>query len=308
MSLNEFNPILWADTLLPALRANLVFGNLFNDNYEGTISRMGDTVRINAIGDITISSYSKDTDLAAPQSLTDAQTSLVISQAKYYNFIIDDVDMAQNHPTVMAEAMSWAAYDLALQIDNYLAGFYVDAVGQISGTPAYPVYTAVGASAATTGTVFDQLIQVSQKLSEQKVPKIGRWCVIPPWVSTLLLMDPRFTSYNTPEANAQITNAALDAAQGLSNDAYRGRILGMDIYESVNAPHISGSIGVGGGTPAVDVVLASHTMAFTKAIGLTKTEAYRPPLRFGDAVKGLTLYGAKTVRPYAAVAATFTHP
>jgi len=82
----------------------------------------------------------------------------------------------------------------------------------------------------------------------------------------------------------------------------------MDIYESVNAPHISGSIGVGGGTPAVDVVLASHTMAFTKAIGLTKTEAYRPPLRFGDAVKGLTLYGAKTVRPYAAVAATFTHP
>ncbi len=28
MSLNEFNPILWADTLLPALRANLVFGNL----------------------------------------------------------------------------------------------------------------------------------------------------------------------------------------------------------------------------------------------------------------------------------------
>ncbi len=279
MSLNEFNPILWADTLLPALRANLVFGNLFNDNYEGTISSMGDTVRINAIGEITISSYSKDTDLAAPQSLTDAQTSLVISQAKYYNFIIDDVDMAQNHPTVMAEAMSWAAYDLALGIDNYLAGFYVDALGQITATPVYPVYTAVGAGLGTsTSTAFDQLIQVSQKLSEQKVPKIGRWCVIPPWITTLLLMDPRFTSYNTPEANAQITNAALDAAQGLSN---------------------AGS---------VDIVLASHTMAFTKALGLNKTEAYRPPLRFGDAVKGLTLYGAKTVRPQAAVACTFTHP
>jgi len=306
MSLNEFNPILWADTLLPALRANLVFGNLFNDNYEGTISRMGDTVRINAIGDITISSYSKDTDLAAPQSLTDAQTSLVISQAKYYNFIIDDVDMAQNHPKVMTEAMSWAAYDLALGIDNYLAGFYVDAATQISGTPAYPVYTQVGASAGTTGTAYDQLVQVSQKLSEQKVPKIGRWCVIPPWITTLLLMDPRFTSFNTAEANAKITNAALDAAQGLSNDAYRGRILGMDVYESINDPHLSGAtVGV---TGAIDVVIASHTMAFTKAIGLTKTEAYRPPLRFGDAVKGLTLYGAKTVRPQAVVAATFTHP
>ena len=266
---------------------------------------MGDTVRINAIGDITVSNYSKDTDLAAPQSLTDAQTSLVISQAKYYNFIVDDVDMAQNHPKVMTEAMRWAAYDLALGIDNYLAGFYVDAQTQISGTPAYPVYTAVGASAGTTGTAYDQLVQVSQRLSEQKVPKIGRWCVIPPWITTLLLMDPRFTSFNTPEANSQITNASLDAAQGLSNDAYRGRILGMDVYESVNAPHISGTVGTAG---CVDVVLASHTMAYSKAIGLTKTEAYRPPLRFGDAVKGLTLYGAKTVRPQAAVAATFTHP
>src|SRR5260221_2943766 len=143
MSLNEFNPILWADTLLPALRANLVFGNLFNDNYEGTISKMGDTVRINAIGDITIGNYVKDTDIAAPQSLTDAQTALVISQAKYYNFIVDDVDMAQNHPKVMTETMSWAAYDLALSIDNYLAEFYVDAVTQTAGTPAYAVYTAV---------------------------------------------------------------------------------------------------------------------------------------------------------------------
>jgi hypothetical protein len=74
---------LWADTLLAALRKNLVYGNLFNDDYEGTISRMGDTVKINAIGDITISNYSKDTDLAAPQALTDAQTMLVINQAKY---------------------------------------------------------------------------------------------------------------------------------------------------------------------------------------------------------------------------------
>src|SRR5258707_4186618 len=205
MSLTELNPILWADTLLPALRANLVFGNLFNDNYEGTISRMGDTVRINAIGDITISNYSKDTDLAAPQSLTDAQTSLVISQAKYYNFIVDDVDQAQNHPQVMTEAMSWAAYDLALCIDQYLAGFYVDASTQSSATPAYPVYTAVGASASTTGTAYDQLVQVSHRLSERKGPKVGRWCVIPPWITTLLLMDPRFTSFNTAEANAQIT-------------------------------------------------------------------------------------------------------
>ena len=83
MSLNNFIPALWADTLLPALRANLVYGNLFNEDYQGEISRMGDTVKINSIGDVTIYNYTKDTDLNSPQALTDAQAMLTISQAKY---------------------------------------------------------------------------------------------------------------------------------------------------------------------------------------------------------------------------------
>ena len=69
MSLNNFIPQIWADTILAALRVNLVYGNLFNDDYEGQIAKMGDTVKINAIGDITINSYTKDTDLNAPQAL-----------------------------------------------------------------------------------------------------------------------------------------------------------------------------------------------------------------------------------------------
>jgi len=83
MSLQNFIPNMWGDTLLAALRADLVFGNLINRDYEGEIKSMGDTVRINGIGDITVSNYTKDTDIASPQALTDAQTVLVISQAKY---------------------------------------------------------------------------------------------------------------------------------------------------------------------------------------------------------------------------------
>jgi len=83
ISLSNFIPTLWADTILAALQKNLVFGALFNADYEGEIKQYGDSVKINAIGDITISSYTKDTDINAPQSLTDAQTMLTISQAKY---------------------------------------------------------------------------------------------------------------------------------------------------------------------------------------------------------------------------------
>lgn len=308
MSLNNFIPQLWADTLLAALRVNLVFGSLFNSDYEGQIQRQGDTVKINAIGDITVSNYSKDTDINAPQALTDAQTMLTISQAKYYNFEVDDIDQAQAHPQVMAEAMSLAGYKLALAMDNYYAGFYTDAVStNLIGSSGSPVTPAV---ATTTNigngtTVYDYLVVLGQYLTQQAVPKAGRWCVVPPWVKTYLTQDVRFTSYNTPDARLTITTGNLDAAAGKASDAYLGKIEGMDVYESLNAAHISGTVGI---TGSVDVVLAGHSMAITKAEGLNKTEAYRPPYRFADAVKGLALYGAKTVRPYALAAAYLQHP
>lgn len=308
MSLNNFIPEIWADTLLPALRANLVYGNLFNDDYEGSISRMGDTVKINSIGDISIYSYSKDTDLNSPQALTDAQAMLTVSQAKYYNFEVDDVDQAQAHPKVMGEAMSWAAYELANTMDQYYAGFYTDAYNLVgsSGSPVTPTLaTATSTGVGSGTTVYDYMVQLNQKLTENKVPKQGRWAAVPPWITTLLIQDIRFTSFNTPEARMTIMSNKLDASGGTISDGYLGKVAGMDVYESINAPHLSGTVGVAGST---DVVMCGHTMSLTKAEGLNKVEAYRPPYRFADAVKGLALYGAKTIRPYALAAGYFTHP
>lgn len=308
MSLNNFIPELWADTLLAALSKNLVFGNLLNTDYEGQIQRMGDTVKINSIGDITITNYTKDTDLNAPQALTDAQTMLTISQAKYYNFEVDDVDQAQATPSVMGEAMRWAAYRLADTMDQFYAGFYTDTITtnlyKQTTTPqtvVVPTQTNVGGGS----TVYDILVSLSQYLTQSLVPRQGRWCVVPPWCKTHLTQDIRFTSFNTPDARLTILSGKLDASAGNATDAYLGKIEGMDVYESVNAPHISGTPGI---TGSQDVVLAGHTMAITKAEGINKVEAYRPPYRFADAVKGLALYGAKTVRPYALSAAYLQMP
>jgi hypothetical protein len=306
MSLTNFIPELWSDTLLVKLFENLVFGNLFNGDYEGEITRMGDTVKINAIGDISVYNYTKDTDINPPQALTDAQMMLTITQAKYYDFEVDDVDAAQAHPTVMASAMEVAAFNMAEQMDLYYAGFYTDAVGTI-GSAGAPIVPTVPTQANVGGgtTVYDYLVQLGQLLTQQKVPKKNRWCVVPPWITTFLIQDIRFTSFNTPDARATITSGKLDAAGGSNPDAYLGKVNGMDVYESVNAIHLGGGVGVSG---SQDVILAAHPMAFTKAEGLKKTEAFRPPYRFADAVKGLALYGAKTIRPYAAAVAYLQHP
>lgn len=307
MSLDSFIPQLWGDTLLVALRNVLVYGNIVNRDWEGQIKQMGDTVRIHGIGQVTISNYVKDTDINAPQSLTDAETMLQITQAKYYNFEVDDVDAAQQHPKVMQEAMSYAAYQIANGIDSYIAGFYTDApsgssIGNSGAftTPTAPTQANVGAGT----TVYDYLVALDQYLSQNNVPYEDRWCVVPLWVTTYLSMDIRFTSFNTTQANQRLAET-VRGADGGNRPGYIGRIANMDVYQSVNAPNLGGTPGIAG---SQDVVLAGHPMALTYADGINKVEAYRPPYRFADAVKGLCLYGAKTVRPQALAVAYLQHP
>ena len=54
MAVTSFIPEVWNARLLNALRADLVYTNLFNRNYEGDIRQAGDTVHINTITDISI--------------------------------------------------------------------------------------------------------------------------------------------------------------------------------------------------------------------------------------------------------------
>lgn len=232
---------------------------------------------------------------------------LTISQAKYYNFAIDDVDQMQAHPQVMSEALRWAGYRMADTMDQYYAGFYTDAVSaNVIGSSNSPVVVSAGtaANAGAGTTAFDYIVQLNQLLTQSLVPKTGRWAVIPPWVAALLTQDVRYTGFGTQPSRATMMDGDI-GGNGGTNEAYVGRIQGMDLYESVNAPHIGGTVGASG---SQDVIYAGHSMAITKAEGLVKTEAYRPPTRFSDAVKGLCLYGAKTVRPYAVAVAYVQHP
>src|SRR5688572_31340497 len=100
MSLENFIPEVWSARLLVNLYNTLVYGNprLINTDYEGESRNMGDTVRINSIGAVTVGDYTKNTDMAAPQTLSDAQTTLTITQQKYFNFQVDDIDKFQQFP------------------------------------------------------------------------------------------------------------------------------------------------------------------------------------------------------------------
>lgn len=310
MSLNNFIPEVWSAQVLEALPAVLVFASLCNGDYEGEISKMGDTVRISGIGDITVSSYTKDTTIGSPQVLSDAQTALTISQAKFYNFAVDDVDQAQGNPAVMQAAMRWATYSLAKQADLFVAGLYTDipaanSIGS-SGSPV-TLARATNANIAAGTTLYDEIVVLAQLLTQNNVPNDGgRFLVMPAWGKTLLTQDYRFTAFNTASADKTLRTGALDPADGVPPaGGYIGMIENMAIYESNNCAHLGGTLGA---TGSQDVFIAGHRMAWTFAANVKETEAYRPPDKFSDAVKGLYLYGAKVVRPYALTAGYFQMP
>src|SRR4030043_236938 len=131
MTIANFIPAVWSANILVALRKVLVFAGLVNADYEGDITGFGDRVKINEIGEINISDYTKNSDITW-QDLDDAQKELIINQAKYFAFQIDDIDRAQAKPKLITQAMSDGAYGLKDAADAFMASKHNEA-GIVTG-------------------------------------------------------------------------------------------------------------------------------------------------------------------------------
>src|SRR5665811_2580045 len=94
MAITNFIPEIWSAQLLTSLKKSLVFAGpgVVNSNYEGEIQQSGDTVRIVSISRPTVATYTKNSTTITPETLTDAQRSLLIDQSKYFAFEVDDID------------------------------------------------------------------------------------------------------------------------------------------------------------------------------------------------------------------------
>lgn len=266
MSVATFIPELWAARLLYALEKSHVAANLVNRDYEGQIKQQGDTVHINTIGAITVNDYTRNTDITDPEILATTDQTLEITQSKYFNFQIDDVDEAQAAGDMMDTAMQRAAYALNDVSDSYLLATMA------AGADAGNIIGSSGAVALTADNVYDNIVDLSVLMDEANVPTNERALTIPPAVYGLLLKDDRFVK-------ATVSATAADVL--LRGQV--GSVAGFTVYKSNNVPDSSGTYSV----------IASVPYATTFAEQIVSTEAYRMEKRFADAVKGLHVYGAK---------------
>ncbi len=278
MSIQKFRPEIWSAQLLVALRQNLVYSAFINRDYEGEIAQAGDTVRITSIGRPTISTYTPNSTVITPEQVTDSQRTLVVDQAKFFAFAVDDVDARQAKGNVIPQAMDEAAFAAANVIDLYLSSFYtsIQTANQIG---------AVSVSRATPSQAYDNvLVPLKVKLDQANVPAQGRSVAISPDLHGLFLRDPRF-----------VANAANNISSALQTGSV-GQAAGFNILLSNQTPT----------TGSDSVVIGGNNRAITYAEQISQVEAYRPQTGFSDAVKGLFLYGAKNVRPDSLASALVT--
>jgi len=267
MGLDTFVPSIWSANLLSPLYKALVFGNVVNRDYEGEIQQYGDSVRINEIGDITVSDYTKYSALSW-QELTSAQKTLYIDQAKSFSFGVDDVDTAQSKPKVMQEAMSRAAYAIADEIDQHIAGLYTDAG------------ITIGATVLSAGIVLEWIAEAAEGLNEANASTNGRMMIVHPKQATHILLA-------LTGGGAEI-NVPKVFDNGLIANGYIGSVYGFDIMMSNNVQQSSAG---------VYQPLFFTRPAISFAGQLAKIQTVNREDHFDQGVKGLYLYGSKVVRP-----------
>ena len=340
----NFSPVIYSKQVQLAFRKASITEQITNSDYFGEIANMGDNVKIIKEPEITVKAYARGTTIT-PQDLDDEDFNLTIDKANYFAFKVDDIEEAHSHVNFQQLASDRAAYRLADQFDQdvlgYLSGFKQSALHSNADTVNDTVNGSIAVSTAGTDELLSTMkldasdftdgsgtagsasagiaiqprmpgatdatpaagdtfpltliARMARLLDQQNVDTNGRW----------LVLDPVFIEVLKDE-DSRLFNADFGGS-GLQNGLILNNVHGFKVYMSNNLPSAgTGSSFAGANsTSNFGVIVAGHESAVATAEQINKTETYRDPDSFADIVRGMHLYGRKTLRPAAIVTARY---
>lgn len=274
MSVKNFIPTIWNEHILREVERRNVFVPDCNREYEGNIKHMGDSVRILSQGDPTLKTYNGGT-IDAPEELDTSAITMIIDQAKYFNFQVEDVDAAQAVKGILERAIKRASAKIAKDHDLFISKMVLDPqVKKLYGTA--PTLVATGATSGQVN-VLDALDYAVQLMRENDIDGDDLVVVVSPRFANLFKK-----AYTTKDTD----NSEMLRNHLLAN--YNGVAVKWSNNVSVSTTTNAGD---------TDNIMIRTKNAIAFANQLTKTEAFRPDNAFADAVKGLDVYGGKIVYP-----------
>lgn len=265
-----FIPEIWSQKLNTMLEKDCVMLQCVNRNYEGDIKNQGDKVKIITPAKVSVSTLGSDA--LTYNELEPSSMELVIDQQKFFAFKINDVAIVQANTDIMEAHLTNAKKAIEEVQDAYLLSqhAYVDSAN-IIGSDETPI-------TLDKTTIYEQFVKLALALKNSDAVTGSKrpWVVINPTIESYLLQSTEFIG-------------AHNVADETLREGAIGRIAGMDVLVSTNLADTDG----------LYYVLAGTNEAITFASQLAKVESLRDKDSFSDLIRGLYLYGAKTVQPKA---------
>lgn len=260
MAYGNFKQTFWSKHIQHELEKKAILAEFCNKEFQGEV-KQGNQVKILGVGRPTIGNYT-GASIGDPETVEDSSVFLTIDKAKFFNFMVDDIDKAQSVPGLMESLMEEATIAMNLQIDTDIAALAVNA-GTKSAT------TQIN-SAATAKTAIDAGILA---LRENDVPITADVVLeIPPLVYQW--MKDKYIELDT--ANSEMMKKGI-----------------MGFYDNVRV-RVSNNL-YNDGTDYYAMIRTKKAIAYVNQID--EVEPYRPQGLFSDAIKGLNVYGMKVSRP-----------
>ena len=281
MSFKNFIPTVWAEGIERALERNCVFVEDCNRNYEGKVTDLGGSVKINGFGSPTIHTVAlgERPKKYEMEELEDASVILYIDRMSWFHYGVDDIDKAQSAQKGIDGALNAEVSEkLASTVDKYIADKVMDTnIKKLYEKTPKKVVCGEAASDDEVN-VLDAIDEAVQLLYENDVSAS---------TELVITVSPRFrTRLKKAYGKLDTDNS------GILKNGKIGMYAGVTVKMSNNV-HKSKTYT----EDDTDNIMIRTKRAVAFAQPHTFTEAHRPDEAFCDAVKGYILYGSKVLRP-----------
>lgn len=268
MSYDKFKANVMAAKIIEERDRVAVFPSLTNREYEGVVKNVGDTVTIKGAGKITMTSSSdgKPILLSDPETVEGTNAILSIKEQRAFNFMVPDIDAAQGAKGALSVYERQAGVQLANEHDKFIAGLAADPL-------AVNLFNSV--TKVDNTDVLAAIDAAVQKLYENDVPATEKMTIV---------VTPRFWT---------LVRQNLDAIDTDNSDMLKRGALGM--YNGVDIKMSNNVYTSNSGANDHIMLMTGKAIAFVDAI--TKIEGKRANNYMADEVRGLSLFGAKIIRP-----------
>ena len=273
-----FTPEIWSEKININLDNYGAYNDIVNRKYEGEIKAKGDRVHFDTLGSFTVQTYNPNaTGFSGLQyeDPTGEKQTLIVDQAKYIGFLVDDVKRVQSNLNLVNDFTNRMAIAFSNTKDAYIHGLAVAG----AGTKLH----SASAQTVTKDNVWAEICKLQEVLARKNaITKNG-----------LDYAGKRPALVITPEFQGIMMQSSNFFANAFGDKVLRtgqiGHIGAFDVFLDTNIA--TDKSGTGTAATYSQTIVALTSDAITYAEQITKTETLRDKDTIGDYVRSLMVYG-----------------